>query len=96
MGARRKAIRTGILFIALLIVSGVVLMYRGNDAVFLATQRKDGILTAEQIKLSFDSVGRRLDAQRQKFIQSCGLHVEHAGKERCLWTFTEQFISFGI
>lgn len=60
MQPRRKAIRAGILFIALLIVSGVVLMYRGNDAVFLATEKKDGILTAEQIKLSFDSVGGRL------------------------------------
>ncbi|MBQ3337781.1 MAG: hypothetical protein IJG80_10300 [Selenomonadaceae bacterium] len=40
MGSRRKAIRAGILFIALLIVSGVVLMYRGNDAVFLATQKR--------------------------------------------------------
>ena len=60
MGARRKAIRIGILFIVLLIVSGVVLMYRGNDAVFLATEKKDGILTAEQIKLSFDSVSGRL------------------------------------
>lgn len=60
MGARRKAIRMGILFIVLLIVSGVVLMYRGNDAVVLATQKKDAILTAEQIKLSFDSVSGRL------------------------------------
>ena len=60
MQPRRKAIRVGILFITLLIISGVVLMYRGNDAVFLATQKKDGILTAEQIKLSFDSVGGRL------------------------------------
>ena len=60
MQPRRKAIRAGILFITLLIISGVVLMYRGNDAVFLATQKKDGILTAEQIKLSFDSVGGRL------------------------------------
>ena len=60
MGSRRKAIRAGILFIALLIISGVVLMYRGNDAVVLATLKKDGILTAEQIKLSFDSVGGRL------------------------------------
>ncbi len=60
MGARRKAIRAGILFIALLLISGIVLMYRGNDAVFLAAQKKDGILTAEQIKLSFDSVGGRL------------------------------------
>lgn len=40
MGARRKAIRMGILFIVLLIVSGIVLMYRGNDAVVLATQKK--------------------------------------------------------
>ena len=60
MAPRRKAIRAGILFIAILIISGVVLMYRGNDAVFLATEKKDGILTAEQIKLSFDSVGGRL------------------------------------
>lgn len=60
MGARRKAIRAGIFFIALLLISGAVLMYRGNDAVFLATEKKDGILTAEQIKLAFDSVGGRL------------------------------------
>lgn len=60
MEARHKAVRVGIFFIALMIVSGVVLMYRGNDAVFLATVRKDGILTAEQIRLSFDSVGGRL------------------------------------
>ena len=60
MESRRKAIRAGILFIALLVISGVVLMYRGNDAVILATQKKDGILTAEQIKLSFNSVGGRL------------------------------------
>ena len=60
MAPRRKAIRAGIFFIALLIISGVVLMYRGNDAVILATQKKDGILTAEQVKLSFDTVGGRL------------------------------------
>ena len=57
-----KAARLGIIFIALLIISGVVLMYRGNDAVVLATEKKEGILTAEQIKLSFDSVsGRMID-----------------------------------
>ena len=60
MQPRRKAIRAGIFFIVLLVVSGVVLMYRGNDAVILATQKKDGILTAEQVKLSFDTVGGRL------------------------------------
>lgn len=55
-----KAARIGIIFIALLIVSGVVLMYRGNDAVAIATEKKEGILTAEQIKLAFDSVGGRM------------------------------------
>ena len=60
MQPRRKAIRAGIFFIVLLLVSGVILMYRGNDAVILATQKKDGILTAEQVKLSFDTVGGRL------------------------------------
>ncbi|MBR1646355.1 MAG: biotin/lipoyl-binding protein [Selenomonadaceae bacterium] len=60
MAPKRKAIRAGIFFIVLLLVSGLILMYRGNDAVILATERKDGILTAEQVKLSFDSVGGRL------------------------------------
>ncbi len=60
MGARKKSARLGIIFIAVLIISGIVLMYRGNDAVILATEKKEGILTAEQIKLSFDSVGGRL------------------------------------
>ena len=55
-----KAARVGIVFIALLIISGVVLMYRGNDAVVLATEKKEGILTAEQIKLAFDSVSGRM------------------------------------
>ena len=60
MQPNQKAARVGIFFIVLLIVSGVVLMYRGNDAVILATEKKDAILTAEQIKLSFDSVGGRM------------------------------------
>ena len=60
MGANKKAARVGIIFIALLIVSGVVLMYKGNDAVVLATEKKEGILTAEQVKLAFDSVSGRM------------------------------------
>ena len=60
MQQNNKAARVGIVFIVILIVSGVVLMYRGNDAVFLATEKKDSILTAEQIKLSFDSVSGRM------------------------------------
>ncbi len=60
MQPNQKAARVGIIFIVILIVSGIVLMYRGNDAVVLATEKKDAILTAEQIKLAFDSVGGRL------------------------------------
>ena len=55
-----RAKKVGIIFIMLMIVSGVVLMYRGNDAVVLATQKKEGILTAEQVKLAFDSVSGRM------------------------------------
>ena len=60
MNPKSKANRGGIIFLAILIVSGIVLMYRGNDATILAVEKKDGILTAEQIKLSFDSVGGRM------------------------------------
>ena len=45
MQQNNKAARVGIVFIVILIVTGVVLMYRGNDAVFLATEKKDSILT---------------------------------------------------
>jgi len=55
-----KANRAGIIFILILIASGIILMYRGNDATILAVEKKEGILTAEQIKLSFDSVSGRM------------------------------------
>ena len=55
-----RAKKVGIIFILLMIVSGLVLMYQGNDAVVLATQKKEGILTAEQVKLAFDSVSGRM------------------------------------
>jgi len=35
-------------------------MYKGNDAIVLATEHKEGILTAEQVKMAFDSVSGRL------------------------------------
>lgn len=47
-------------FIGLLICSGLVLLYNGFDPVAQAKIRKDGILTAEQVKVAFDSVGGRL------------------------------------
>ena len=60
MNPRKKAQKAGIFLIVLFIVSGIVLMYTGNDATILAVEKKDGILTAEQIKLAFDSVGGRM------------------------------------
>ena len=60
MNARQKAERTGLLFLALLLIGGAVLMYRGNDAVTLGAAEKEGILTAEQVKMAFHSVSGRL------------------------------------
>lgn len=60
MEPKNRAKRVGIAFIALFIIAGVVLMYTGNDAVVLAVRQKEGILTAEQVKMSFDSVSGRL------------------------------------
>ncbi len=60
MSTRKKSLRVGAAFIAILIIGGLILMYKGNDAVALAIEKKEGILTAEQVKLSFDSVSGRL------------------------------------
>ena len=56
MDPKKKAKRVGIVFIVIFIIAGLVLMYTGNDAVVLAVRQKEGILTAEQVKMSFDSV----------------------------------------
>lgn len=60
MNSRKKAQKAGLLLIVLFVVSGILLMYTGNDATILAVEKKDGILTAEQVKLAFDSVGGRM------------------------------------
>ena len=60
MNPRKKAQKAGMFLIAVFIISGLVLMYTGNDATILAVEKKDSILTAEQIKLAFDSVGGRM------------------------------------
>ena len=57
---RKKAMKIGMVFIGLLFLGGIILMYSGNDAIALATEKKEGILTAEQVKVSFDSVSGRL------------------------------------
>lgn len=60
MDVKKKSIQIGGLFLTLLVVSGLLLTYQGNDAIALAVKKKDGILTAEQVKVAFDSVGGRL------------------------------------
>ncbi len=60
MKVNTKAQKVFVTFIALLIVSGLALLYHGYDPVAQAKVRKDGVLTAEQVKVSFDSVSGRL------------------------------------
>ncbi len=48
------------LFIGLIVLSGLILMYKGYDPVEQAKIRKEGVLTAEQVKVAFDSVNGRL------------------------------------
>lgn len=60
MNVRQKTLKLGIFFIALILIGGGLLMYKGNDAVAMGIMKKDGILTAEQVKVSFDSVSGRM------------------------------------
>lgn len=60
MDWKNKTVRFGVVCVVLLAVCGVAFLYTGNDAVVMAKARKDGILTAEQVKVSFDSVSGRL------------------------------------
>ena len=55
-----KHVRFGVIALAFFVICCLALLYTGNDALILAKERKDGILTAEQVKTSFDSVGGRL------------------------------------
>lgn len=60
MDKKLRAKKFGIIFAVVMVVTGLLLMYTGNDALVLATEKKEGILTAEQIKLSFENVGGRM------------------------------------
>lgn len=66
MNGQEKAKKIGVIFIALLILSGLVLMYTGNDAVVMGREKKEGILTAEEVKISFNSVKGRLIKENVK------------------------------
>ena len=69
MDLKKKSLRIGIIFLALLFFAGLVLLYKGNDAIVLAVNRKAGILTAEQVKMAFDSVSGRLVTEAVKEAQ---------------------------
>ena len=56
----KRAWRLGLLFIGILLAGGALLMYKGNDAVAQGISKKDGILTAEQVKVSFQSVSGKM------------------------------------
>lgn len=56
----KRAWRLGLFFIGILLAGGVLLMYKGNDAVAQGIAKKDGILTAEQVKVSFQSVSGKM------------------------------------
>lgn len=66
MNSQDRAKRAGMVLIVVFIISGIILMYRGNDAVILGAEKKEGILTAEQVKLAFDSVGGRMTNEAVK------------------------------
>ena len=69
MEKKKNAKKFGIIFVVVMILAGLLLMYTGNDALVLATQKKEGILTAEQVKVSFESVSGRLIKENVKEAQ---------------------------
>ena len=69
MDKKNRAKKFGIIFAVVIVVAGLLLMYTGNDALVLATEKKEGILTAEQIKLSFENVSGRLVKESVKEAQ---------------------------
>jgi len=60
MKLREKSLRMGIIFLLLCFIGGGVLVFTGHDAVTMAAEKKDGILTAEQVKMAFENIGGRL------------------------------------
>lgn len=59
-GKAAGKLRICFIIVVLFLTGGGLLALKGNDAVTLAAEQKDGILTAEQINVSFEKVGGRL------------------------------------
>lgn len=60
MNLKEKSLRVGLVLLAVLIAGGILLVAKGHDAVTLAVEKKEGILTAEQVKIAFENIGGRL------------------------------------
>ena len=60
LNEKEKMLRLGIVFLGILFVGGIVLEFTGHDAVTLSLEKKEEILSAEQVKMAFENVGGRL------------------------------------
>ena len=69
MSIRQRAMKMGTILLVLLVVAGVFLLFTGHDAVVQAMKIKSGILTAEQVKVSFNSVSGKLQKEAVKEAQ---------------------------
>lgn len=66
MNLRNKFVQLSLFCILVLIIGGVSLLYKGNDALAMGIAKKSGIVTAEQVNVSFDSVQGRLVTEAVK------------------------------
>jgi len=60
LSEKEKSLRMGIIFLCVLFVGGITLGFAGHDAVTLSFEKKEGILSAEQVKIAFENIGGRL------------------------------------
>lgn len=60
MKLENRVKKFGIIFMAIIVVTSLLLMYKANDPIAIGLEKKEGILTAEQVKVAFDSVGGRM------------------------------------
>ena len=60
VSTREKSLRMGVIFLGILMAGGCILGFAGHDAVTLSMEKKEGILSAEQVKIAFENVGGRL------------------------------------
>lgn len=60
MALKKKTVMVGFIFVCLLCLGGLTLIFTSHDAVAIAIEKKEGILTAEEVKLAFENIGGRL------------------------------------